>query len=279
MATVAGARRQVLSVWRSARPLLEAIVQAFRELSLITYGSALAFRALVSLIPLTLLGLGLLGALGLGEVWRDSIAPAIRDRVTPQVFRAIDSSVERIISTADTGLILLAGALALWHLTMAMRTVTVALNRIHGKEESRPAAKRIAISIGLAVSTAACLIGGMLVLLAGPRGENGALHVVLATGRWAIAVLLLTLAVGLVVRYAPAERPQASWASAGSVLIIGVWILASIGFRWFVGSLADFESAVGSLTVFLVLTTYVFTTSAIFLVGVQLDEVLRKGTD
>jgi hypothetical protein len=37
-----------------------------------------------------------------------------------------------------------------------------------------------------------------------------------------------------------------------------------------------FKTAIGSLTVFLVLTAYVFTSAAIFLVGVQLDELLRK---
>jgi len=36
------------------------------------------------------------------------------------------------------------------------------------------------------------------------------------------------------------------------------------------------KTAIESLTVFLVLTAYVFTSAAIFLVGVQLDELLRK---
>jgi uncharacterized BrkB/YihY/UPF0761 family membrane protein len=34
--------------------------------------------------------------------------------------------------------------------------------------------------------------------------------------------------------------------------------------------------AVGSLTVFLVLTAYIFTSAAIFLIGVELDELLRR---
>lgn len=258
------------------RPLLGASIQAFRELSLLTYASAIAFRALVALIPLTLLGLGLLGALGLEDVWRDSFAPAVRARVTPQVFAAIDSSVEKILTGGTIGLIAFAGALALWHLTMAMRATTVALNKIHGEEESRPASRRVAVSIGLAITTAVCLLGSVGVLVVAPRVGGGTLHYLLAAGRWAVAVALLAVAVGLVVRYAPAEHPQPRWASAGSALIVGTWLVASVAFRWYVSSAANFESAIGSLTVFLLLTAYVFTTSAIFLVGVQLDEVLRK---
>jgi uncharacterized BrkB/YihY/UPF0761 family membrane protein len=35
---------------------------------------------------------------------------------------------------------------------------------------------------------------------------------------------------------------------------------------------------VGSLTVFLVLTAYVFVSAAIFLLGVEVDEALRKSS-
>jgi uncharacterized BrkB/YihY/UPF0761 family membrane protein len=39
---------------------------------------------------------------------------------------------------------------------------------------------------------------------------------------------------------------------------------------------ANFKSAIGSLTGLLIITTYVFVSSAIFLVGAELDELLRK---
>ena len=79
-------------------------------------------------------------------------------------------------------------------------------------------------------------------------------------------------------RFAPAERPEKRWASAGSILVIVVWIVASLLFKLWVTSVADFKSAVGSLTVLLFLSWYVFVSSAIFLIGAQLDELLRKET-
>jgi uncharacterized BrkB/YihY/UPF0761 family membrane protein len=39
---------------------------------------------------------------------------------------------------------------------------------------------------------------------------------------------------------------------------------------------ANFKTAVGNLTVFLVLIGYIYTSSIIFLVGVELDELLRE---
>ena len=98
----------------------------------------------------------------------------------------------------------------------------------------------------------------------------------LGLGRWLVAVCLLGLALGLIVRFAPAERPQVRWASAGSLLVIAVWIVASLLFKLWVSHVANFKSPIGSLAGLLILTTYVFVSAAIFLVGAELDELLRK---
>jgi membrane protein len=104
------------------------------------------------------------------------------------------------------------------------------------------------------------------------------IHFVLGVGRWLVAVVLLAFAVGAVMRFGPAERPEKRWASAGSLLVIAVWVVASLLFKLWVTSVADFKSPVGGLTVLLFLSWYVFVSAAIFLVGAQLDELLRKET-
>jgi uncharacterized BrkB/YihY/UPF0761 family membrane protein len=54
------------------------------------------------------------------------------------------------------------------------------------------------------------------------------------------------------------------------------WVAASMIFELFITDVANFKTAAGSLTVFLVLTGYIYTSSIIFLVGVELDELLRE---
>jgi membrane protein len=269
------AETRVARLWE----LIRLVAGEFREHNLFVYGSAIAFRALVALVPLTLLGLALLGAFGLRDVWSDTIAPAIEGRVTPPVYGAIDYSVDRILSSGTAGLIAFAVVLLVWDLFWAVSAVVLALNRIHDVEDSRSVRSRALTRLWLAVAVGCCLVGAALAILVAPKAAGGAADVVIGLGRWVVAVILLGLAVGLLVRYAPAERPKARWASAGSVLIIGTWIAASLLFRLYVGSVANFETAVGSLTVFLVLTAYVLTTSMIFVIGAQLDELLRRDTE
>ena len=262
---------------RSRSHLLHELSRRFSEHELPIYASAIAFRALIAAIPLALLGLGLLGALGLQSTWRDSIAPAIKPRVLPQVFDGINATAEKILSSGTAGLISFALLLVIWDLTVGVAAIMRALNLIHDVKEDRSWARRATVAVALAVAVCFCVIGAMLLLVASPRA-GGALDVVLGILRWVLAPLLLALAAGLLVRFGPAQKPEARWASVGSLLVIAVWIVATILFRLWVTYVADFKSATGALTGLLLVTLYVFVTAAIFLIGAEVDELLRKET-
>ena len=262
---------------RRRHELLSELARRFGEHQLTIYASAIAFRALISLIPLLLLGLGLLGALGLKDTWSESISPAIEPLVTQPVYDAINYSAEKILSSGTASLIAFAAALVIWDLAIGVHAMMEALNRIHDVEESRSLRRRVLIATGLAIAVGVCVVGAILVLTVAPRA-GGSLHLLLGLGRWIVAPLLLVLAVGLLVRLAPAEKPEARWASVGSILVILVWIAASILFKLWITRVASFKSPQGSLTGLLILTSYTFVSAAIFLVGAELDELLRKET-
>jgi uncharacterized BrkB/YihY/UPF0761 family membrane protein len=98
---------------------------------------------------------------------------------------------------------------------------------------------------------------------------------VVALGRWVVAIALLALAVGLLMRFAPVEPRPNTWVSGGSILVILAWVAATLVFQLLVSTLLNFKTATGNLGVFLVLCGYVYTSAIIFLVGVEIDELLR----
>jgi membrane protein len=259
----------------SLRATVHDLAECFAEHGLLTYASAIAFRALVALVPLTLLGLALLGVFGLEDVWTDTIAPALKDHLTGPVFNGIDFTVSQIFTTDKSSLIALSVALVVWDMTWAVNAVTQALNRIHNVEEGRSKLRRVAVAAGLGVAVVLCLIAAVLVQSVAPSVTDGALDTVLSILRWPVSIFFLWAAVALLFRYAPAEKPGFRWASGGSLLVIGTWIVASVLFRGWVTEVANFKSATGSLTVFLVLTSYVLVSATIFLIGAELDELAR----
>jgi membrane protein len=149
-----------------------------------------------------------------------------------------------------------------------------AINRIYETEENRPFWTRWPLSFALALCTVAGVVGAALRVLAVPR-PGGVVGVLASAGLWVAAIGALGVAAGLLVRLGPIEQRPKRWASAGAVLIVGTWVVTSIVFRWYVSSLANFKTAVGQLAVFIVLMVYVYASSIVFLVGVQLDELLR----
>lgn len=232
---------------------------------------------LVSLVPLSLLALALLGELGREDLWRRDLAPAVEGRVTAAVFNGVDYTVERIFSESAWPLILLASALALWHVARGMRIVMKALNAVHGTSERRGWRELLVVDVALALVVYAAFTGAVLLVVFLPRlADAGAASLALQVAAWAGAAGLFGVAFALLIRYAPAERPELRWASAGSLLVVSTWVATTLVFAWWTGSVASYKSAVGTLAAFLVLTTYVLVSTTIFLVGAQVDELLRR---
>ena len=256
---------------------VELWVDLFNKHRLLDHASAIAFNVLKALVPLTLLGLAVLGAVGQKKVWSDTLFPRLQQHLQPQTAHAINAGAERIFSTDSTGLIVFAALLVVWYVSGAVRAVMGSMNDVYEAAETRSWKIRYPLSFGLALTIAFCLVGALLVVTVGSAlALDGAAGVAISIGRWLVAVGLLALAVAALVRYAPAERRAKKWASAGSVLVIVAWIGATLLFEQFVVHVANFKTAVGSLTVFLVLIGYVYTSSIIFLVGVEIDELLRE---
>jgi membrane protein len=260
-----------------AKRFVKLWVDLFDRHLLLDHASAIAFNVLKAIVPLTLLGLAVLGAVGKQDVWQQTLFPRVQQHLQPTTAHAINAAVERIFSTDSTGLIVLASLMVVWYVSGSVRAVMGSINDIYETDETRSWKERYPVSFGLALAIAVGLVGSLLVVTVAPAlAHHGVASVAVAIARWLVAIALLALAVAVLVRFAPAERRAKKWASAGSILVIVAWIGATLLFDLFVTHVANFKTAVGSLTVFLVLIGYVYTSSIIFLVGVELDELLRE---
>ena len=213
------------------------------------------------------------------NVWESDIAPTVQRKLTPSVYSGVEYTVDLIFASATGGLIAFAALLAIWEISGSVRACMGAMNAILGAEEDRPWWVRFGISFALAVAIGLCLVGSVILLTFLKGAGGGALHWLVFAGRWLGAVAVLFAAISLLARFGPAEPRPWRWDSLGAALVVVSWLVASLIFKWFVTSVANFETATGQLTVFLVLTGYFYTSSIIFLVGVQLDELLREDAD
>src|SRR5215213_5664712 len=247
------------------REFVRGWVDAFHEHRLLTYATAMAMRAFIGFICLTFLGIALLGAFGDKSMWQKHIAPSIEPKVTQPTFDALNAAIQKIYGHNSAGLIAFAAAYAIWQVSGSIRAVMDALNAIIECDDKRSTLRRFLLSVALAIA--------VIVLI------GCALFVVL---RWPVGAIFLGLAVAIVAHYAPMEYRGKRWASLGATLIVVAWLVQSAMYAWFLKHFASYKSATGNLLLLMVVVTYFYVSSVVFLVGAQLDEFLReeaKGRD
>ncbi len=254
-------------------------IDAFGEKRLLTYASAIALQAFAGFVALTLLAIALVGVANEEKIWRAHIGPAIKAKVTQPTFSALDAAVEKIFHGDSLGLIVFASLLAIWEVSGSLRAVMDALNRIIDEQENRATLHRYALSVALALVVIVCIAAALFVVAVADKllGSSGGLwHWLISVLRWPAGAVFLGLAVGVVARLGPTEHRGARWASAGAAMIVVAWLIESAIFSWFVARVANYRTASGNLLLFLAVTSYLYISAIVFLVGAQLDEFLRR---
>ncbi len=259
--------------WRSFKAIVGLWADLFARHNLLTYASAIALRTLIAAVACTLFGLGMLGAANEQQLWVNTIGPAIEPKVLPGVFVGINDTVNHVFASSTAGLLALASALAVWEVSGIVRASIGALDQIYDTKESRPWWVRFPLSLGLAVLFLAAVLGAIVLIWAGHVSGGWGLPILIL--RWPAAIALVAFAFEVIVRWAPAEHRPRRWASFGSLLVVVGWVGETLIFGWYVRSVANFQTAVGSLEVFIFLATYFYIAAILLLVAMELDELVR----
>ena len=168
--------------------------------------------------------------------------------------------------------------IALWEVSGAIRAVMGALQRVYGLETQRSWRRRMLVSTALALAVGACWLAAIAVVVVSPllsATSPACSRLLLFLARWAIAGLLLLLAVAILLHYAPERRSPLGWVTFGAVLIMAGWLVMSLGFGVYLREIADYNSIFGGLATVVVLIAYLYAAAVVFLGGVQLDALVR----
>jgi membrane protein len=262
--------------WQSFKELVAVFVDLFKRHNLLTYASAIAFQTLVAVVALALLVLGILGEIGRRDVWTKQIAPEIEPRVLHPVFEGINATVQKISGSSSGGLIAFAAVLTIWETSGVVRACMGAFAQIYEHEETRPWWIRFPISIAISIVLTAGVVGSLLLTTAARTAVHGSWGIPFAVARWVLALVLLTLAFGILVRFAPVKPRTSRWASGGAMLCVISWTVQALIFAEYLRTFANYKTAAGSLLGVYFVTTFLYVAAIILMVGVELDEQLRQ---
>jgi membrane protein len=273
---MARARRGKHGRKQSFEELVRFWARLSKEHALFLYAGVIAFEALIALVALVLLGLAVLGEIGRTDVWDQQIGPQIAPKVLPAVYAGLDSTVQKIFHSSSTSLIAFATAVTIFEMSGVVRVSMAALARIYGDEDDRPWKIRFPLSIGIGFVLTLALVGAVLLSTAAKSAVHGTWSVPFAIVRWLVTLALIAAAFGLLVRFAPPKPRTTRWASGGAAVVVVAWVAQSLLFALYLRTFADYKTSVGFLLGIYFVTTYLYVAAAILLIGMELDEQLRK---
>lgn len=281
---VAGAYRSVRSSVSSldVRELPREIAAGFREHNLLVEASGIAFRILLALIPCVLFVLGLVGFLGLDEVWRQDVAPDLRASVSAAAYKLIDDTVVQVLTQEQGFWVTIGAALAVWQMSGIVRAVRKILDGMYGVAEERSTAKVFLDSYLVGAAVGVLLLSAVVVVRAGPLafdallGSGVAVTVLSGVVRWGLALLLLLVAVGLMVRTGPDVDRPFRWVSFGALVVVASWAVMTGLFGLYLTEIADYGSVFGNLATIFVLIEYLYLSSVVFVGGLLVDYLVQE---
>src|SRR6478752_6578193 len=249
--------------------------------------AALTYYAVLALFPGLLALVSLLGIVGqqgktqaLLDVLSDAGAGAAADTIAGPLQELTQSSA------AGFGLVIgIVGAL--WSASGYVGAFGRAMNRIYAVPEGRPFWKlrplMMVITVGAVVLAGLVAIG---LVVSGPVaravgdaiGLGDAAVTVWGVLKWPVLLLLAALAIALLYYATPnVKQPKFRWISVGAGVAILVWVIASVGFAFYVGNFSSYNKTYGSLAGVIVTLLFLWITNLALLFGGELDAELERG--
>ncbi len=261
-------------------------VKAFFRDDMTTYAAALAYHLLFALFPFLIFLVALLSVLQIPGFF-DWVLNQAQTAMPADAYRRVEEVVNQVRGQARGGLLSFGIAIALWSASSGMRSLMNSLNAAYGVEESRSAWKRYPLSIIYTTGLAVMVIAAAALMLLGPRvmdwlaeqaGLGGLFVALWAWLRWPVAVVLLILAAAVIYYVAPNVDQPFQIITPGSIIAVIAWIVASLGFSYYVSNIGNYSATYGSLGAVIILLFYFFISSAMLLLGAEVNAVIYHET-
>lgn len=268
--------------------VLRRTVREFLADELKDRAAALTYYALLSLFPAVIVLVALLGLLGREPATTDAVLDIVRQVGSREAADAVEGPIRDVVrQKGGAGALVGVGLLgAIWAASGYIGAFARAGNAIWEVEEGRPFWRlkpvQIAITILLVlmvavVALALTLTGGIARAVGDAIGLGDTALLVWDIAKWPAMLVIVILTVAMLYWLTPnVKRPAFRWISPGAVVAIVGWIVASVGFAFYVGNFGRYNETYGSLGAVVVLLLWLWITNLALLLGAQFDAELER---
>jgi membrane protein len=205
----------------------------------------------------------------------------------PDVVQILRDQLTSLSKGEDTGLLTFGLLFALWSTSAAMVSIIDALNKAYDIEEGRPWWKVRLTAMLLTIGVAVFVVAALALVLVGPGlierlvsgiGLAPTFAAVWNIVRWPIAFALVALGIGIIYYFAPDAEQDWEWITPGAVLATVLWLIASLGFKFYVANFANYNESYGSLGGVIVLMLWFYISALAVLTGAEMNAEIEHAS-
>ncbi|HRQ05311.1 MAG TPA: YihY/virulence factor BrkB family protein [Nitrosomonas halophila] len=274
--------------WQRLRDMWEVIGEAWvacNKDEVLGRSAQLGFYFMLALFP-ALLGVKAL----VGMLPEQVLLPTLMfyaEKVLPEEsLILVERYVDQVIQGSGDRVFYLSLLGSLWAASWGMMAIINSLNVVYGVQETRPLWKVGAISVLLTLGAAIFVITSLILILAGEQvirwlgdfvdKEEVGVTFYWSLLQWPMIVLIMLVALNLIYYFAPNTDHEWQWIKPGSILAVCLWVILSLGLKYYVENFVDYNPVYGSITGVIILMMWLYVSGLALLLGGELNYTLKK---
>ena len=209
-------------------------------------------------------------------------------RVAPtEVLSIIQDQVLKIAHEKNGGLLTLGMIGTIWSTSAGLDAIITTLNQAYDVPERRSWWKVKLIAVGLTLALCALIILAFALLLVGPPlAERIAIWAHMGRAfvwtwtllQWPVIFLLVSFALATIYYYAPATAQRWLSVMPGALVATTLWILISLGFKFYVAHFGSYNATYGTIGAVIVLMLWFYLSALAVLVGAELNAEIEHAS-
>lgn len=250
--------------------------------------AALTYYAVLSLFPAMLALVSLIGLFGDPAKTTTALLEIVRGFAPAETVNTVSGPVAELASAPAAGLTLVIGlGTALWSASGYVGAFGRAMNRIYEVDEGRPFVKLrgTMLAVTLLAVVIVAILAGMLVLsgpvaeaVGGLIGLSGVFLTIWDIAKWPVMVALIIAIIAVLYYATPnVKQPKFKWMSLGSGIALFIFLLASLGFGFYVGNFGNYNKTYGALGGVIVMLLWLWILNMSLLFGAEFDAEMERG--
>lgn len=242
--------------------------------------SQLAYYLILSFFPFLMF---ILTLVGLSDLNQNDVLEGLSTIVPTSVFELTKNTVIEVLGYQNTGLLGISLLLVMWTASSAFRAVIKAINKAYNIEEHRSYIKRAMISLVSTIALAITVLLALALLVFGNvLGEyiisivpfKEIMRFIWNLLRYGIIIFVLIFVFAAIYRYTPSIKLKWREVLPGAIITTIGWIIVSLGFSFYINNYSNYSKFYGSLAGVFILMIWLFLSSMIIMLGVEVNSVL-----